>query len=231
MEQSKKRFVIPTSKLGVTKPEHKFFEDFLDNDLQELETYLVDLYNTIESGEHPRVKKQSHELSMFEDSGSVTTSMWRDYNVFQFHHPAIRKLFNSVAKMTREASEYYGYDFDEQLFMIQGWFNVNYVGKGKGKLDWHEHSPLGAPIFHGYYSVCAEPSETHYKINGREDQYKINVNKNNRAILSETSHPHAMGDWEWDGPRITIAYDVLPLGLLMMPDQKLSIEQHWVPLS
>ena len=40
-----------------------------------------------------------------------------------------------------------------------------------------------------------------------------------------------MGDWEWDGPRITIAYDVLPLGLLMMPDQKLSIEQHWVPLS
>jgi hypothetical protein len=113
--------------------------------------------------------------------------------------------------------------------MLQGWFNVNYVDKGKGKLDWHEHSPHGAPVYHGYYCVNAEPSETHYKINNREDLRKVNVNKNNRAVLSETSHPHAMGDWNWDGPRITIAYDVVPLKLLI--DDESAIEQHWAPLN
>jgi hypothetical protein len=53
-----------------------------------------------------------------------------------------------------------------------------------------------------------------------------NVNKNNRAILSETGHPHAMGDWDWEGPRITIAYDVVPLRY--MGDSQ---EQHYFPLA
>jgi hypothetical protein len=42
-------------------------------------------------------------------------------------------------------------------------------------------------------------------------------------------HPHAMGDWDWDGDRITIAYDLLPLSEI----QKFGLneEQHWIPLN
>ena len=39
-------------------------------------------------------------------------------------------------------------------------------------------------------------------------------------------HPHAQGDWDWDGPRITLAYDIVPLRYL----QAQSKPQHWIPL-
>jgi hypothetical protein len=125
--------------------------------------------------------------------------------------------------MTQEACEYYEIDFDRQKFMVQGWFNITH--SGKGKLDWHDHGPSGAPNFHGYYSVSAEPSTTHYRVFDKEIE---NHNVNNRAILSEMGHPHAMADWDWEGPRITVAYDLTPLADLKRfgMDQ----EQHWIPL-
>jgi hypothetical protein len=126
--------------------------------------------------------------------------------------------------MVREACEYYGIDFESQQFMMQGWFNINH--SGNGKLDWHEHGGRGAPHFHGYYCVSAEPSQTHYLT---FEEFKINENKNNRAILSEMGHPHAMGNWNWDGPRITVAYDVQPLDTLVQAG--VSHEQHWIPLN
>ena len=46
--------------------------------------------------------------------------------------------------------------------------------------------------------------------------------------ISEMGHPHAMGDWEWSGSRITLAYDIEPLDALINND--LTIEQHWIPL-
>ena len=122
--------------------------------------------------------------------------------------------------MTIEACDHYGLKFDLEQFMVQGWFNINY--NKKGKLDWHEHGGNGAPHFHGYYCVNAEPSTTHYRVFDKEIE---NINKNNRAILSETGHPHAMADWDWDGPRITIAYDVIPLRFI--PKEW---EQHWIPM-
>ena len=39
---------------------------------------------------------------------------------------------------------------------------------------------------------------------------------------------HAMKDWEWDGPRITVAYDVIPLKFLTT--NKNAMQQHWIPL-
>ena len=108
--------------------------------------------------------------------------------------------------------------------MLQGWFNINYTKKGK--LDWHDHGPGGAPYFHGYYCVKAEPSSTYYNVFEKQVE---NKNFDNRAILSEMGHPHAMADWDWDGPRVTIAYDLLPLDVLLKLGQ--DSEQHWIPFA
>jgi hypothetical protein len=80
--------------------------------------------------------------------------------------------------------------------------------------------------FHGYYCVKAEPSVTHYKINNSTPFE--NINKNNRLILSEMGHPHAMADWEWDGPRITVAYDIISLNDLSQNNK--ANAQHWFPM-
>lgn len=197
---------------------HKFFERQIDiNDLEQLEKFLLLQYDRINRGE---LLTGKNEQTPWDKSGSVTTMQWNKYNAFQFYDPAIHTLFRAVRDMTIEACDHYKLDFGKEQFMAQAWFNVNY--NHIGKLDWHEHGGAGAPHFHGYYCVKAEPSVTHYRV---FEQEVDNINKNNRAILSETGHPHAMADWDWDGPRITVAYDVSPLR--MIPQEW---EQHWVPL-
>jgi hypothetical protein len=204
-----------------TQP-HKFFERYLDNDLDNLANELMKRYEQIEQRKIDGITEVTNK-DLWLSSNSVSTMKWREYNVFQFNIPEIYNLYTAVADMVREACEHYELDFDEEQFMIQGWFNINYTKKGK--LDWHEHGGHGAPDFHGYYAVKAEPSITHYKVFDTEVE---NYNKNNRAILSEMGHPHAMADWDWDGPRITVAYDVTPLRYLMKYGSH--HEQHWVPL-
>jgi hypothetical protein len=201
---------------------HRFFERFLDNDLQALANELKIRYDLIEQAKVAGVTPVSDQ-EIWKQSNSVSTMKWRQYNVFQFHIPGIRKLYDAISDMVHEACDYYELDFDAQQYMMQGWFNINYAHNGK--LDWHDHSPQGAPNFHGYYSVSAEPSVTHYVT---FDNHVENHNVNNRAILSEMGHPHAMGDWDWDGPRITVAYDVIPLDGLVRDG--MDQEQHWIPL-
>lgn len=205
-----------------TQP-HKFFERYLDNNLTILSAELQDRYKKIEQAQVTGVTPvQDNEL--WKSSQSVSTMKWRQYNVFQFHSLGLYNLFKNVKDMTIEACEYYGLDFEKQRFMIQGWFNINHIKKGK--LDWHDHGPFGAPNFHGYYCVKAEPSSTYYRVFDKEVE---NKNIDNRAILSEMGHPHAQADWDWDGPRITVAYDIIPLSdiLKFAKDQ----EQHWIPLA
>jgi hypothetical protein len=211
-----------TASVSKSAKPHKFFERHLDNNLLILAAELQDRYKKIEQAKLIGISEVK-ENEYWKQSNSVSTMKWREYNVFQFHSTGLYNLYKSIREMTQEACEYYEIDFDKQKFMVQGWFNITH--SGKGKLDWHDHGPSGAPNFHGYYSVSAEPSVTHYRVFDKEVE---NHNVNNRAILSEMGHPHAMADWDWEGPRITVAYDLTPLADLkrFAMDQ----EQHWIPL-
>lgn len=202
--------------------DHKFFERYLDNDLDLLTRELQDRYAKIRSLEVLGITPERLD-EYWKSSNSVSTMKWREYNVFQFHILGIHNLYKAVSEMAHEACEYYGVDFDEQHFMIQGWFNITH--KDKGKLDWHDHGHFGPPNFHGYYCVSAEPSQTHYSV---FNNHVVNENKNNRAIFSEMGHQHAMADWDWEGPRITVAYDVIALKDLQA--HGMHQEQHWIPL-
>lgn len=205
------------------KNKHKFFERYLDNDLESLSKFLLNQYEDIENNKLRGISEIQSDDAWIE-SQSKSTIKWREYNVFQFYNPEIYNLYINIRETVKEACDYYKLDYDKQRFMIQGWFNVNY--NKKGKLDWHDHGPHGAPFFHGYYCVKAEPSTTYYKVYNKE---VANINKDNRLIISEMGHPHAMADWEWDGPRITIAYDIMPLSGLLFDDPEI-VQQHWFPL-
>ena len=202
----------------------KFFEKFLNNDLNNLSTFLQLKYKEIAASEVRGVTPlNSQHEEFWVESGSLSTVKWREYNVFQFYSVEIYNLFVGIRDTVKEACEYYGIDFKKQQYMLQGWFNIN-TSKG-GKLDWHDHGGPYAPYFHGFYCVNAEPSITHYKINNDDNQIVDNININNRLILSEMGHPHAQGNWDWDGPRITIAFDVIPLASVGNAP-----EQHLIPL-
>jgi hypothetical protein len=204
-----------------------FFTKFLDNDLNKLSQFLLKRYEEIntQSLKNANITKLNDKIDKFVDSKSISTIKYQEYNVFQFYNKEIYNLFLCIRETTKEACKYYKYDYDQEEFMIQGWFNINY--SKLGKLNFHDHGPRGVkgPFFHGYYCVNAEPSETIYQINNKD---VINTNKNNCLIISPMGNLHAMKDWDWDGPRITIAYDIIPLRFLIA--NKNAIQQHWIPL-
>lgn len=200
---------------------HKFFEKYLDNDLNDLFNYLSDIYDKILNENILNVPENI--LKKYTQGGAATQLGMEYYNIFTFLHPGIFNLYKALSDATREACEYYDLDFESQQYAIHGWFNLdnatpdNSLGISplKNSKNFHDHSNgMGAPWFHGYYCVNAEPSSTFYQINGDESNVFENINKNNRAILSETGHPHGRDDWFQEKPRITIAYDISPLNLI-----------------
>lgn len=222
--QSNRDILDMYSKRNKNQKEHKFFERVLNNDLEKLTSFLQNEYNKIVNVELKGITPVDEKEDIWIESGSISTVKWKEYNVFQFYSEEMYNLFAAIKDATLEACDYYGIDFYKEKFYVQGWFNIN--KKGQGKLDWHDHGGPFAPYLHGYYCVNAEPSVTYYKINNDDNRIVENKNINNKLIVSEMGHPHAQGDWDWDGDRITIAYDLVPLSFLKNIDQP----QHWIPL-
>jgi hypothetical protein len=210
------------------KKPHKFFERHLDNNLNDLYDYLLNKKEEIKNGLVPGIDLNNAPVHYFENHNPQRVDFM--FNIFQFYNESIYNLYLALSDMTKEACEYYGIDFKKEKFMIHGWFNCE---DGKKEIDlenkyvYHDHSGgTGVPYFHGYYCVKAEPSTTYYKIN-RETKFE-NINIDNRAVLSETGHPHAIGIWDKPEQRITIAYDITPLSLISGGGYA---EQSWIPLT
>lgn len=220
------------------KPQ-KFFERYLENDLALVSDDLINEYRRIASGKMRGVSEISDQ-DMFSYTRSYSTQKSREYNAFQMYYPWMHEIFSSVVDMVREACEYYEIDYNSEQWMCAAWFNINNK-ESQTKLEWHDHVEEGYdyPAFHGYYCVNAEPSETGYRI---DNKIVRNINKNNRAILSHVGYEHAMGPWTWEGNRITIAYDIVPLRAYTQKQflefeqkdqltiQELAWEQHLFPL-
>ena len=198
------------------KKPHKFFERYLDNDLDNLFNFLSLKEDEIINKQFANIPLDKVEKYTKKGHGAPT-QLGDYYNIFDFDNENIKNLFNGLLDATKEACEYYDVDFIKQNYIIHGWFNLDSSSKGssgvspiKHENHFHDHAGgTGAPIFHGYYCVNAEPSITFYKINGI-DLFE-NINKNNRLVVSETGHPHGRDDWYFDKERITIAYDIMPL--------------------
>ena len=199
------------------KRPHRFFDRILDNDLNDLHDYLTAKQEELLSGDLVDIEPEI--LAKFNVNNGPSTQLGSRYNIFDFEHAGIRKLADGVRQATVEACDYYEIDFDSMDYRIHGWFNLDHKTEGgtgvnpiKNENFFHDHmGGEGAPLFHGYYCVNAEPSTTYYKIDG-ETLFE-NHNVNNRLIVSETGHPHGRDDWFEDKSRITIAYDIAPFEL------------------
>jgi hypothetical protein len=198
---------------------HKFFDTILDNDLDSLFDFLIEINKDIIDKNIFNVPQE--KLIQYNKKNGAPTQLGNYYNVFNLQHPGLLNLKNNLKILAIKASEYYKYNFDDQDYLIHGWFNLDYKTEGTPVSPmikpehFHDHSGgFGVPYLHGYYCVNAEPSSTFYQINRNVDSIFENINKNNRAILSETGHPHGRDDWYEEKPRITIAYDITPSKML-----------------
>lgn len=216
------------------KPEHKFFDRMLDNNLDELHKYLTQKNKEILSGDFPNINKDNIEYIKSQFGFVSVTQLGARYNIFDFGNESINKIQLALKDLTKEACDHYGINFEEQDYVIHGWFNFDPNIGTKGStpmLDddsiFHDHAQgHGAPDFHGYYCVKAEPSITYYKINNGSDIFE-NHNIDNRVLVSETGHPHSVGTWAEKDVRITIAYDIMPSKSVSHYDD---FDMIWIPL-
>jgi hypothetical protein len=200
---------------------HKFFEDFLDINLGNLKDKMMLfrenlIYGNVVDIPGDVLSKYQEEKSKPE---SEITSLAGYYNIFNLGFSELDILRNKLGDLVLEACSYYSLDHEPLDYQIRGWLNVTYGSSNNKGIErpeiynlpesFHEHNDgKGMPDMHGYYCVTAEPSITHYLI----DKITLfeNHNINNRVVLSETGHPHRIDMWEYDSPRITIAYDICP---------------------
>ena len=206
------------------KKEHRFFTKDLDNDLNSLSSWISDFEAKLISYDLPELKTYDGSeipkdfFEKLDGQYSIGTVAGAYYNLFSYNSEAINNLRQALVELLKQACNYYDIDYSAHTWGIRGWFNRNPSDhmKNISPIDnpgnFHDHlDAAGAPNFHGYYAVNAEPSVTIYKIGNDNNNIIENVNKNNRAILSEVGHPHGMGNWGSSEPRITIAYDITPI--------------------
>lgn len=214
------------------KKEYKVFERFLNIDLHRLTEYLESKHLQILTNTLVEENELTDLLvKKYDKNGNASMMLNQKYNIFKFENEDIKEIYYSLMDCVKEASSYYGYEFDSMNYMVRGWFNhemksttTTFDPLTNSRL-FHDHlGGHGAPDFHGYYSVNAEPSSTYYKVN--KDNIFENKNVNNRLVVVENGYPHSRGIWNEDSFRITIAYDVVPFQRLV--EQGIDKKPHWM---
>lgn len=153
------------------------------------------------------------------------------YNILNYYSIELYQLLNNIKLMLINACIDYGINIKEQNYMIHAWLNYlnidNFSGNLKNNLPWHDHGKR-KNAFHGYYCINAEPSVTHYKINKKIVNRE---NKNGKLVLAKTGIPHAVGRWNGNEPRITLAYNIARLEDIIYTKNNEGKVEPFIPLT
>jgi len=149
--------------------------------------------------------------------GTFTTANHHAYNFLTFPNIEVNKLY-------KEISKYASYLLKDNVYMIKSWVNIYRKGE---KVDWHDHWPAPKKVWHGFYCVRVGDSYTEYKIPKVEDVIKINSEEGLLVIGKSENDKHRSSPWtEIDRPRITIAFDIVPVESI---ENKLQ-PNHFIPI-
>jgi hypothetical protein len=162
---------------------------------------------------------------------TLSTKVFEQYNTFLYPLPGFQELFYDI-KDTFYASLNHRYPERDksERYIIQSW--INFYRKGEF-IDWHHHWPVEANSWHGFYCVDVEPdSHTEYQLPFLPYGNK-NVtipSENNLLVISPSEGDlHKSSEWKDETrPRITIAFDVIPLSHLHKSGKVWHLN-HWIP--
>ena len=199
-----------------------------------IENYYNTLYKVQSNLELPTLKDDciflneyidytySEKKGVYADEKAPTsTKVFNHYNLLSSPSYQFYKLYTEIKKAFTETSG------KTENFYIQAWVNVFKKGQ---QLSWHGHFPEEANAWHGYFCVDAEPSITEYKFSFLGDTITPIENKNNTIVIGKSGQDvHKTVIWDKEEPRITIAFDIVPVEFLQSLDETHYIN-HWLPL-
>jgi hypothetical protein len=169
-------------------------------------------------------KNFSENKKDYTGQSTLTTQLFKSYNLLMYPLPEFHELFNEIKKMFFEIIEK-DITISKKKYYIQCW--LNYYKKGDF-IDWHRHWPRETKSWHGYYCVDTEGSFTSYIIPNNEDKIIDIISEDNLLIMSKSDGDrHRSSEWlNNDRPRITIAFDIVPREYICYD----ILLNHWVPV-
>lgn len=203
----------PYEMKDVTGKPHKFFESMLLPNDKIVQDFAQEWYEYLKK-KRPEMGKA---LNYREDAdGSAMMEFILAENVLGHYHPVANQILSAVRELTIEACKYYEIDYKAEQYYIHAWLNYakgpRTVFDDQIKLDDHGWNPKH---FHGYYAINAEPSITFYELDEPYTEHPTGLypleNKNGRVLLSMNGYQHGVGSWLKEEPRITLAYNIMPL--------------------
>jgi hypothetical protein len=141
--------------------------------------------------------------------GSFTGKNFNQYNIFTFPSADLIKLYTELRRVITPVFAL------NESYMIQAWLNVY---RENGYIDWHNHWAKASRALHGFYCVNVEdtPSYTEYKFPTLNDDITTIHSKDGLLVFgkSEDDFHRSSPGWNSSNPRITIAFDIIPVATL-----------------
>lgn len=201
----------------------KFYEEYIHT--RKLDLNLIKIKNSSNKMYEFIRNEFVKNAQDYNGQSSMVQQIFAEYNLFLYPFPEFYDLFFQIKEMFYDKLDIEEHD---ESYYIQSWLNFYWEGDF---IDWHSHWPPYVKSWHGYYCVDVEPSKTSYKL--EESGKIIHVqNEDNLLVLSKSlDDQHRTWPWEYEHPRITIAFDILPASnILNFQGENKMGKNHWIPI-
>lgn len=149
--------------------------------------------------------------------GTVTTKLFKEYNFFTFASPEILKLYSELVKHLTPLVD------PSRQYVMQAWVNVYRAGQF---IDWHTHWEPELGAYHGFYCLNVGESQTHYRFTSNKEKiYTVDDSDGLIVFGKSAGDEHKSSEWHETEPRITIAFDVIPVESI----KEQFIINHYIP--
>jgi hypothetical protein len=144
----------------------------------------------------------------------MLTDIYQEYNLLMYPFPGFHELYFGIQNMFHQVLTHCFGKTNNQYY-IQSWLNLYERGQF---IDWHDHWKPHQEAWHGFFCVDVEPnSKTSYMWPNIEEVIDIESKNNLLVIGTSNGDKHKSSSWDNDHPRITIAFDIVPLKSLLYP--------------
>ena len=152
--------------------------------------------------------------------GSKTTASYSQYNLLSFPIESFQNLYHNMVSVIKPC-------LLKETHVLQCWLNIF---RGSEFIDWHDHWKKKFRVVHGFYCVNVTPSFTEYKFDHLPDNiFKVESKEGLLVFGKSDGDVHRSSPWhDNDNPRITIAFDILPLTTMRLGHGKVDVN-HYVP--
>ena len=157
--------------------------------------------------------------------GCFSSYYHTEYNLFSFQCQQLQKLYTILSFSINKIID------PEEQYYVRCWVNLFAQEKNIG---WHSHWEPEFKTYHGFYCVHTEgkhDSYTDYKLPNKEDVLRI-TSKDGLCVFGKSDgDKHRSSPWLNENHRVTIAFDIIPVGVLRRYHEFTHIFLHnYIPL-